>query len=439
MKAPNHVVGGFVFTGVVGALVGINIVEDWRYIALTVLFSLLPDIDHSKSWIGRCVFPLAKWINRKYGHRTITHGLPCMLLLWFIIRMIQNVWFPSIPVSTLFLLGYSSHLIFDMMTIQGVPLFYPFKTNPCVIPAKRSMRISTNNLRQESVVMCSFILVGLFMYPMMKTGFWTQYNSFFGTVKHLYSEYSKSDDLLLVDYEIQQGSDLLLGQGYLVESSESSFTLFEDGSIITYPVSANQIIKKVIPTHTGKEFHYRSKEFVDWSSDSVNAFVGSTQYVTEIQIHSLFDFQADGQITKKLNTTNPVQIAELNKTKPNYTRSTMRTELAKQVKNLKSSRSLAKRKYANDLSSYEAAYNEYSTYEGAAEKEINQHKLRQLKEPIYIDKYSDKISDLEYRIAEIRQRDHDEYELKLATYRERQTFTGFVKYIEIIDSQLATL
>ncbi len=43
--------------------------------ATASLFALLPDIDHPESTIGRIFSPLAKSIQRKYGHRTITHSI----------------------------------------------------------------------------------------------------------------------------------------------------------------------------------------------------------------------------------------------------------------------------------------------------------------------------------------------------------------------------
>ena len=73
MTAPNHIVGGFCFTGVFASIGGINILQDYRLIPIILFASLLPDIDHTKSVIGKLFFPLARAINRKYGHRTITH------------------------------------------------------------------------------------------------------------------------------------------------------------------------------------------------------------------------------------------------------------------------------------------------------------------------------------------------------------------------------
>jgi inner membrane protein len=74
MTAPNHITGGIVFTGLFCSFL-------YKYICKSCIYfsnyfsSLLPDIDHTKSWIGKSVYPIAKWISRNYGHRTITHSI----------------------------------------------------------------------------------------------------------------------------------------------------------------------------------------------------------------------------------------------------------------------------------------------------------------------------------------------------------------------------
>ena len=77
MTAPNHIVGGITLTGICGGFVGINVLESPWYLAMIVFAAQLPDIDHTKSVIGRIpgLTWISYWLNRKYGHRTITHSL----------------------------------------------------------------------------------------------------------------------------------------------------------------------------------------------------------------------------------------------------------------------------------------------------------------------------------------------------------------------------
>ncbi len=64
-------------------LIGCSVVESPPTIPGVVAAaagSLLPDIDLPTSAIGRPFFPIASWINRKIGHRTVTHSVLGILL-----------------------------------------------------------------------------------------------------------------------------------------------------------------------------------------------------------------------------------------------------------------------------------------------------------------------------------------------------------------------
>ena len=169
MTAPNHIIGGITFTGVFGSIIGFNIISDWRYLVVCFIASQLPDIDHTKSLIGKSVLPLAKIINKRYGHRTITHSLVCWLALSLFAFFLQRTFFVDLYIAEVFTLAYFSHLLFDCMTVMGVPLLYPLIKNACVLPGNPSMRIRTSSIRQESIVFCVFIVSFIFFQPLMST------------------------------------------------------------------------------------------------------------------------------------------------------------------------------------------------------------------------------------------------------------------------------
>jgi inner membrane protein len=41
--------------------------------------------------------------------------------------------------------------------LAGIPLFYPFIKNPCVLPANPEMRIRSGNIRQEGIILLCFV------------------------------------------------------------------------------------------------------------------------------------------------------------------------------------------------------------------------------------------------------------------------------------------
>jgi len=91
------------------------------FILVLVFCSILPDIDHSKSWIGRR-FKIISWIiNFIFGHRKLIHSLFFALALSLVIKIFFNNYY--IP----FAFGYLSHLFLDGLTKQGIYLFYPLK------------------------------------------------------------------------------------------------------------------------------------------------------------------------------------------------------------------------------------------------------------------------------------------------------------------------
>lgn len=115
------------------------------FVLILVLAGSLPDIDHSKSFIGRKLFFISWIINLIFGHRKLIHSLFFALFLSFLIKLSFNNYY--IP----FFIGYSSHLFLDLITKQGLQLFYPFKF-------KIHGFIKTNGLIEKLVL---FILIML--------------------------------------------------------------------------------------------------------------------------------------------------------------------------------------------------------------------------------------------------------------------------------------
>ncbi|MCC8365281.1 metal-dependent hydrolase [Xenorhabdus sp. PB61.4] len=102
---------------------------DWFHMIPGVLLaSLLPDIDHPHSTLGRLFRFISVPIARLCGHRGFTHSL---LALTVGVVLFQTEIPPEWPIPTDFihamLIGYISHLIADMLTPAGIPLLWPLK------------------------------------------------------------------------------------------------------------------------------------------------------------------------------------------------------------------------------------------------------------------------------------------------------------------------
>ena len=93
--------------------------------------SVLPDIDTEASIVGHVFHRLSGFIERKFGHRTLTHSVVGVCLVALILL---PVWFLAPQIYLCFLAGWGSHAILDTMTINGARMFYPFSSVRCVFP-----------------------------------------------------------------------------------------------------------------------------------------------------------------------------------------------------------------------------------------------------------------------------------------------------------------
>jgi inner membrane protein len=148
-----------------------NITMEFTYMgmAIVIFASLLPDIDHPKSIFNRrilfirskaamtafytCLGIVVLWMDYVYFNNTVikalaasliiiafsshrnglTHSLIGLIIFTCIANYIVNMYNANY-MSYIFMLGYGSHLICDMATNRGVPLFYPFSKKKYKFP-----------------------------------------------------------------------------------------------------------------------------------------------------------------------------------------------------------------------------------------------------------------------------------------------------------------
>lgn len=224
MTAPNHIAGGIVFTGFFTSLYNINIIGDWQTITVALVAMILPDIDHTKSLLGKIFFPVSRLISRRFGHRTITHSLLFLLAVTALTNLF-DIYF-STQYSYVVGFGILSHFILDMVTLAGIPLFYPFKKNPCVLPANPQMRIRTGNPKQEGVAFFIFALLALFLQDLFQDGFWTTYNRQFTSIEHVYREYQSHNKDILLEYDYSLFDDKHIGRAKVLYATPNELHLY---------------------------------------------------------------------------------------------------------------------------------------------------------------------------------------------------------------------
>lgn len=250
MTLPNHVAGGIVFTGTFCSLFNVNIFESPYTIGLTIVASILPDIDHTKSLIGKLFFPISKWLSVKFGHRTITHSLVFFISCTVLFLFSEKIFFSSSSYTLIFSFALLSHLVLDMLTVQGIPLFYPFARNPCVIPANPDLRINSGNIKSEGIALFLFTCMALFMQPLFSNGFWTTYNNQFNSIAHVFREFSSSEKALVINYDYSYYNQKIKGSGILVKATQNELNLISNNELVHITSEPNTIIRelKILPS-----------------------------------------------------------------------------------------------------------------------------------------------------------------------------------------------
>lgn len=153
MVKETHIKGGYLFAIAAIPFVNNKYLESYDsvykiilimvYIYFAYLGSLFPDIDMKGSYISKKFPLLYKNFGKKFRHRSFTHSLISLVLLSHILEMLiyythNNIVF--LCVSCGFIIGYVSHICLDLITKEGVEIFYPLSINFSILPIKTSSK-----------------------------------------------------------------------------------------------------------------------------------------------------------------------------------------------------------------------------------------------------------------------------------------------------------
>ena len=147
--------------------------------ALTAsLFALLPDIDHPESMIGRLLPSVSKSIQRKYGHRTVTHSLFAIILMGII--LLPLVLLPYLlwgrpgggggfwsGMYAAALLAFSSHIFIDLFNKSGVRLLAPVSQKEYISFRTPELRILVSSWQEYLLL----FLIIFFAFSVSGEGF----------------------------------------------------------------------------------------------------------------------------------------------------------------------------------------------------------------------------------------------------------------------------
>jgi inner membrane protein len=114
--------------------------------------SLLPDLDTSSSLLGRVCYPLSRFIEDRFPHRTLTHSFLATIALaamawplrWVGQGTGQLIWRALV-------FGYFFGWIGDVFTKSGAAAFYPATMARLVIPRNPRLRLSTGTRGEYAI------------------------------------------------------------------------------------------------------------------------------------------------------------------------------------------------------------------------------------------------------------------------------------------------
>lgn len=180
-----------------------------------------------------------------------------------------------------------------MLTIKGIPLFYPFKKNPCVIPGNPKYRFHAANYKTEGMMFGFFILLTFSLQDLFANGFWNTYNRTWDSVKALYTEKLLTDKMIKVDYEFSINNVAHKGKGILVDATLSEAIIFDKQF---FKVQKSDRIIHLTPIRTDKNLILKQETFTDVSFDSLQKIINNKAL-----------------ISLKLQSTLPIQFNKDNK------------------------------------------------------------------------------------------------------------------------------
>jgi inner membrane protein len=221
--------------------------------------------------VGKLFYPLARYLDRNFGHRTITHSLLCLITLALFISILEKIYKPDLHLSLIFTCSYTSHLIFDMMTKEGVPLLYPFNKTPCVIPGNPDRRLTSGNFKTESLIFCLLILIGMSCKSLFENGFWTTFDRAFGNLKHIHYEFIESTHLIQLQYDATYLGNQYQGEGYVVYAKPHQAIIFNKSGFIE--INKDFHIHQLIPTKTSIKYTTKDLYFQNISPENLQQLI----------------------------------------------------------------------------------------------------------------------------------------------------------------------
>ena len=143
------------------AVVGLSLqTVDPIVLAVALAASQIPDIDTSTSSIGQIFWPISRWIEKRYPHRSVTHSLLFTIGLSVISIALYLRYQIDMKAAIALPLGHLAACFSDTCTKQGVQLFWP---SPlwCVFGLNPKRRLTTGSPNEYWVLVSAIVMIAI--------------------------------------------------------------------------------------------------------------------------------------------------------------------------------------------------------------------------------------------------------------------------------------
>lgn len=179
MTKETHVKGGYIFALLfLPYIYNIYIIEYNFFYQIILLFiygyfanigSLACDIDMKGSYISKRFPIIYKIFGKRLRHRGFTHSLVFLsFLIYFtnVILIYSDFNIAFLCLFSGFIIGILSHVFLDLLTKEGVELFYPLQTNFSILPIKTSSRTEKNICKLLNVLVVFLIGYRFYLFKL---------------------------------------------------------------------------------------------------------------------------------------------------------------------------------------------------------------------------------------------------------------------------------
>lgn len=202
---------------------------------LAILFSFMPDIDIPTSRVGRPLFFISVPLEKRFGHRTITHSIIGVAILAALASPLYFFW----PLCFWAVMGgYWSHIQIDMSNIRGVDLFWPSAMR-VVMPGKIKYRLEVGS-KAEMIVLCSLLVFCVGLYPISNMGLRGGLHQLLKDFDIAYDEFVEVQGLDWYTLELKAIDNLTLEH---IECSCPVLGAWQNGLIVEYHGKARSVGK----------------------------------------------------------------------------------------------------------------------------------------------------------------------------------------------------